>query len=251
MRAEVHYSPVLLDELHLKDKNIVVIDVLRSSTTIATALMNGAKEIIPVNSVDKAVKISGSLYNGITLRGGEQNGKMIEGFNLGNSPSEYTEAVVKGKSIVYISTNGSVAIVKGRYAKNLFVATFVNISSVVQKLEELKSDFLIVCAAKENWFSLEDAVCAGKIVNKLAERLKDNLEIDDGGAAAVAMDNIYGNDVLGMLRTSEHGKYLIEIGFEKDLKYCAQLDTVPVVPVFSGSALKLPKESKSAARTQK
>jgi 2-phosphosulfolactate phosphatase len=110
IQITVHFTPTDLDEMQLKDKNIVIIDVLRASTTIAAALQNGAKEIIPVNSVENAVKISGSLFGDVTLRAGERNSKMIEGFNLGNSPSEFTEDVVKGKSIILMTTNGSVAI---------------------------------------------------------------------------------------------------------------------------------------------
>jgi len=90
LRVDVHVSPLQIDEMALKDKNVVVIDVLRASTTITTALHNGAKDIIPVNSVESLVKISSSQFGDVTLRAGERNGKMIEGFNLGNSPLEYT-----------------------------------------------------------------------------------------------------------------------------------------------------------------
>ena len=112
IHIEVHFTPNHLDEMQLKDKNIVIIDVLRASTTIITALHHGAKEIIPVSTVENAVKISGSLFGDVTLRAGERNAKMIEGFNLGNSPLEYTEEVVKGKSIILMTTNGSVAMSK-------------------------------------------------------------------------------------------------------------------------------------------
>jgi 2-phosphosulfolactate phosphatase len=96
-----------------------VLDVLRASSTITVALNNGAREIIPVASIESAVKISGSLFGEVTLRGGERNGKTIEGFNLGNSPLEYSEAAVKGKSIIYCTTNGSVAMARSRYARAL------------------------------------------------------------------------------------------------------------------------------------
>ena len=107
--VEVRFAPAQLDELQLKDKNVVVIDVLRSATTIPMALQNGAKEIIPVADIESAVKISGSLFGEVVLRGGERNGRMIEGFNLGNSPSEYTEQAVKGKSIIFMTSNGTAA----------------------------------------------------------------------------------------------------------------------------------------------
>ena len=95
MRIDVHFTPYQTDELVLREKTVVVIDVLRASTTIVTALINGAKEIIPVATVESAVKISGNLFGDVILLGGERNGKMIEGFNLGNSPTEYSAEKVK------------------------------------------------------------------------------------------------------------------------------------------------------------
>lgn len=112
LKVTVHLSPAAVDEMEMKDKNVVVVDVLRASTTIAAALQNGAKEIIPVSSVENAVKISGSLFGDVTLRAGERNAKMIEGFNLGNSPRECTREIVQGKSIIFMTTNGSVAILR-------------------------------------------------------------------------------------------------------------------------------------------
>src|SRR5258708_1232115 len=131
IKVDLYFTPTQLDDMSLKDRNVVVIDVLRASTTVITALSNGPKKIIPVNSVDSVVKISSSMYGDGTLRAGERNGKMIEGFNLGNSPPEYTVEIVKGKTIILLTTNGSATMVKGRYAKNVLIAGFVNLSTVV------------------------------------------------------------------------------------------------------------------------
>src|ERR1041385_1474995 len=167
LAIEVHFTPSDFDEMQLKDRNIVVIDVLRASTTITTALAHGAKEIIPVSSIENAVKISGNLFGDVTLRAGERNAKMIEGFNLGNSPLAYTEPIVRGKSIIFGTTNGSAAIVKGKHARHLVVAGFVNMAAVTAHLAQLGEDVTIICAGKENRFCIEDAVCAGRIVNEL------------------------------------------------------------------------------------
>jgi len=242
LTIEVYFTPAQLDEIQLKDKNVVVIDVLRASTTIATALHNGAREIIPVSTIESAVKISGSLFGEVTLRAGERNGKMIEGFNLGNSPLEFTEELVRGKSIIFVTTNGSAAIVKGRHAKNLVVASFVNLSPIVEFLAGLRENITVVCAGKGNNFCLEDSVCAGRIINRLAKHLGDELHVDDAGQAAVALDAAFGKSVIKMLKGSEHGRYLTEIGFGTDLKSCANLDSVPVLPVLYGNTLRLAKE---------
>ncbi len=245
--VKVYLTPTHLDEMQLKDKNIVVIDVLRASTTIATALGNGAKEIIPVQNVESVVKISGNLSGGMTLRAGERNGKTIEGFNLGNSPAEFTKEAVEGKSIIFLTTNGSAAMVKGRHAKNLIIASFVNLSSVIAFLKELREDFIIMCAGQDNDFSLEDAVCAGKIINALDDVTETIIIPDDAAAAAMALDKSFGKNVLKMLKSSDHGKYLTDIGFADDLKLCAGTDSIPLLPVLSGNVIRVHKDTPKAS----
>jgi 2-phosphosulfolactate phosphatase len=253
MKIDVCFDPFELDELELRGKNIVVIDVLRSSTTIAIALNNGAREIIPVESIENAVKISGSLFGDVTLRGGERNGKMIQGFNLGNSPLEYTEATVKGKSIIFCTTNGSVAMYKSRFAQNLAIGSFVNISTVIDFIKEVHSDFLIVCAGKASTvsnFSLEDTVCAGMIVNRLSAFKDVKLELTDSSLASQALYKTYGKSLLKLMKNTEHGKYLLEIGFLEDIKVAAAVDSYPVLPVLSGNVIKLRREEIKPAESE-
>lgn len=245
MKIDLSFSAMQFDDLQLRDKNIVVVDVLRSSTTIAVALQNGAREIIPVASIESAVKISGSLFGEVTLRGGERNGRMIEGFNLGNSPREYTEPTVRGKSIIFCTTNGSVAMAKSRHARNMLVGAFVNLSAVVEFMKAAKEDFLFICAGRSSSagsFSLEDTVCAGMIVDRLMNSHVDAVELSDSARAARALFKAHGKSILKMLKSSEHGRYLEEIGFGEDLKVCAGIDTVPVLPMLTGTAVKLRKD---------
>ena len=242
IKLEVHFTPAEIDEMALKDKNVVVIDVLRASTTITTALHNGAKEIIPVNTIDGVIKISSSLFGDVTLRAGERNGRMIEGFNLGNSPLDYKPDLVQGKSIILLTTNGSPTIVKGRHAKNLVVASFVNLGPVVNFLQALHEDFVIICAGKENSFCIEDAVCAGRIINELNERIDDEVISDDAAAAASMLDKSVGRSILKVLRSSEHGRYLAGIGFAEDIKVCAAVDSMPILPSLAGNVIRAVKE---------
>jgi len=245
MKIDVRFDPFELDELELRGKNIIVIDVLRSSTTIAIALSNGAREIIPVESIENAVKISGSLFGDVTLRGGERNGKMIQGFNLGNSPLEYTESTVKGKSIIFCTTNGSVAMYKSRFAQNLAVGSFVNMSRVIEFIREVGSDFLLICSGRANSFSnfsLEDAVCAGMIVNTLSGDKGAGLELTDAASAVRALYKTYGRSLLKMMKNTDHGRYLTEIGFLEDIKIAAAVDTYPVLPVLGGNVIKLKRD---------
>jgi 2-phosphosulfolactate phosphatase len=248
MKIDLSFSALQFDELQLRDKNIIVIDVLRASTTITVALNNGAREIVPVASIESAVKISGSLFGEVTLRGGERNGKIIEGFNLGNSPLEYNETAVKGKSIIYCTTNGSVAMTKSRYARTLVIGSFVNVTKIVDFIREENKDFLLICAGRLNNignFGLEDAVCAGMMIEALMKNDAVDLELSDSAKAARAIHKSFGRSILKMLKNTEHGKYLMEIGFAEDLKICAAVDSVPVLPIMSGTVIKLRKEERT------
>jgi len=152
MKLNVLFSPVNADELYFADKTTVVIDVLRASSSIITALSNGANEIIPVATIEFAVKVSGGMFGGKTLLGGERNTKMIDGFALGNSPLEYSQKFVENKFIVFFSTNGSKAIVKAKFSKNLFISSFNNLSAIKKHLIELNENVELLCAGNNNLF---------------------------------------------------------------------------------------------------
>ncbi|HEY4612641.1 MAG TPA: 2-phosphosulfolactate phosphatase [Bacteroidota bacterium] len=253
MKIDLTFSVTNIDELQLREKNVVVIDVLRSSTTVATALYNGAREIIPVPSIESAVKISGSLFGDVTLRGGERGGKMIQGFNLGNSPLEYNEATVRGKSIIYCTTNGSLAMAKSRYARSMVVAAFVNLSMVTEFLAQLNDDVVILCAGNStvaNGFSLEDVVCGGMIVRKLSEAKNVSLDLSDSALAAQSLYKSFGRSVVKMLKNSTHGKYLAGIGYDNDIAFSAKVDSVPVLPALNGNVIKIRKEEQRVAEPE-
>lgn len=237
MKLNVFLSPVIVDELYFTGKTTVVIDVLRATSTIATAIVNGAKEVVPVASIEFAVKVSGGMFGGQTLLGGERNTKKIEGFALGNSPFEYSKDIVEGKSIVLFTTNGSKSIVKAKYSENLYTCSFLNITSVVKHLITLSTDVEIVCAGRNNYFSIEDAVCAGMLVSKI-KKVKADAFLNDSGTAVLNLYEKYGDNLIKMMRESDHGKILIENGFEADLEYCSQIDTLDVIPFYTNNVLK-------------
>ncbi|MBN1637854.1 MAG: 2-phosphosulfolactate phosphatase [Ignavibacteriales bacterium] len=237
MKINVIFAPLDVEELFFTKKTTVVIDVLRATTTIATAIQNGVREVIPVNTVAFAMKVSGDAFGGQTILGGERNTKMIEGFNLGNSPLEYTPEVVSGKSVILFTTNGSKAIVQAKYSENLVTCCFNNLSVIAQHLIKLDEDILILCAGRNSMFSMEDCVCAGALIEKITES-KEEVSLSDGATASSLLYKSLGKNILKMLKETEHGKLLIENGFEKDLEYCAQIDSVNVVPSFSDNVLK-------------
>jgi len=237
MKINVLYSNLHLDELYFTGKTCVVIDVLRASTVIVTALSNGAKEVIPVNTVDFAVKVSGDAFRSQTILGGERNTKKVEGFALGNSPLEYTTDVIGGKSIILYTTNGSRSIVKAKFAENLFIACFNNLDAIVDNLAVLNKDAEIICAGTNGGFNLEDAVCAGNIIAQLSLHKKE-IQFTDSAIASSLLYKTYSKSILKMLKNTDHGKLLIENGFVDDLKECAKLDSTDVIPHYISGVLK-------------
>ena len=249
MKINVLFSPVAADELYFTGKTTVVIDVLRATTTITTALQNGAKEIVPVATVEFAVKVSGGMFGGQTLLGGERNTKKIEGFALGNSPLEYTGEIVSGKSIILYTTNGTKAIAKAKFSETLVTCSFNNISAIAYYLINLDKDIEVVCAGKSNNYSMEDTVCAGRLLSEML-KIKEDISLSDSARAGIALNKTFGKSILKMLKETEHGKILMENGFEDDLKYCSKINSSDAIPYFSGNVLKLYTDNKNSSQSE-
>ncbi len=237
MKINVLFSSQHLEELYFTGKTAIVIDVLRATTVVSTALTNGAKEIIPVSTVDFAMKVSGDAFRSQTLLCGERNTKKVEGFALGNSPSEYKSEVVAGKSLILYTTNGSKSFVKAKFCENLFAACFNNLPAIVKHLVSLKKDVEIICAGTNGGFNLEDSICAGNIVSEI-QLLKKNVVLSDSAQASVTLYKNSGDSIEKMLRSTEHGKLLIENGFEQDIEECAKIGTTEVIPYFAAGVIK-------------
>jgi len=237
MRVNVVFSPLMVDELFFTHKTVVVIDVLRATTTIVTALMNGAREVLPVGSMDMGSKAYSSFTGGKSLRGGEKNMKRIDGFNLGNSPLEYTHEIVNDKSIILFTTNGTKSIVKTKFAANVYIGSFLNISAVVNQLVSLDTDIEILCSGNHGSFSLEDALCAGKMVSMLVEKVEE-VEITDAATAAVLFAKNLGKNIKKTIMQCDHGKLLAENGFEDDVLHCAKVDMCSDVPFYKSNVIK-------------
>jgi len=252
MKIDVFFSPTGLDDLSMRGRNVVIIDVLRASTTICTALRNGAREVIPTPDIESATKISANLSSDSRLLGGERQGKKIDGFDLGNSPLEYTLEKVGGKTIVFTTTNGAGAIYKCRYASMALVGTFVNVSAIVRTMVDIGGTWTILCSGREGAFSVEDATCAGMMISEVQSEVlrripredkpSAKVETGDAGLTAAVLYKKFRRSILEMIKKSEHGKYLISIGFSEDLKFCAQIDGVPVIPIVDGTGIKLKSE---------
>lgn len=248
---------LISDDLILKDKNVIVIDVLRATSTMLVALANGAKEIVPVENAVIAARAAKGRAGSLLC--GERNGKIIEGFNLGNSPFEYSPENIKDKILVFSTTNGTVAVMKTKHSKNTVLASFLNIDVVVDFISELNEDFVIVCSGKSNNFCLEDTVAAGMILILLFHlHGKSNYNIDDSGYAAVKLTRHllakagenHSERIHDILKKTEQGKFLSSLGFQEDLKLCSEIDSYPYLPVFKNGIIKL-KNSFDSEASQK
>ena len=232
MKLDCYIVPSEITEAALRGKIVVIVDVLRSCTTVAYALVNGAEKIIPATTVEAATKLMSSLDRGSTLLCGEREGRKINGFDLGNSPLEYTRAIVGGKTLVFASTNGTKLMAKGQKAQEQLLCSFVNIGKVVEALRPEGPEPVVVCSGTNGQFSLEDAVCSGMVASKLGEVFPGAWELNDGARAAITLFEKFGGDIYGMLHDSSHGRYLLSLGFGLDIEVCARTDSVPVLPVL-------------------
>ncbi len=218
-------------EVQAKGTHVVMIDVLRASSTIVHACANGIERIIPACEVEDATKLAQTLEKKHTLLGGEREGHMIEGFDLGNSPLEYTSEVVKGKTLIFSTTNGTVAVGQSAAAKGIIVGCFLNLSAVSTHLLSLRpKKIAFLCAGSQGQLALEDFVCGGLMVRKLSQGYRGKLTLNDGAVAARILADTM-TDIGEVVRGSTHGRRLAELGFENDLEFCSRIDEYGTVPV--------------------
>jgi 2-phosphosulfolactate phosphatase len=234
VRVDVIFGQQQFTPAETAGRVVAVIDVLRASTTIAVALFNGARNIIPFDSHEEAVTRSKSLERSSVRLAGERKMLAIPGFDLGNSPLEFTREAVEGKTILLSTTNGTGALVGLQGARDVVVASYVNFSAVLAMIRAAGrggTDISIICAGRERQFSLEDATCAGRYVRHIAKRLT-GADLNDAARACAMLDRRYGDSLDRLFAEASHGRALTEAGFAEDLVICAAVDAYPVVPIY-------------------
>ncbi|SMC00046.1 2-phosphosulfolactate phosphatase [Thermanaeromonas toyohensis ToBE] len=221
----------------LNGKVVLVVDTLRATTTIAAALDAGCLEIIPVITPEEAIEMRERLGDERVLLGGERGAVKIPGFDLGNSPLEYTPEIVQGKRIIMTTTNGTRAIRKATPARLVLLAALINAPAVAEAVVGMGGgDITILCAGTRDRFSLEDFLTAGLLVSELEK--KGNYILRDGALAAREFYRTVRTDILKVLKQSLHGAQLLELGFGPDLEYSSQVGILKVVPVYNGGLVK-------------
>ncbi|HZG00178.1 MAG TPA: 2-phosphosulfolactate phosphatase [Chitinophagales bacterium] len=228
---DVILTPNLLSLYPLEGKVVVVIDVLRATTTMTVALDQGAKSVIPVESIEECLSFANRPDH---LLAGERGGQKVPGFQYGNSPFEFMDGVVKGKTLVLTTTNGTRAIEMSKGAYKVIIGGFLNFSALSRWLLNENRDTLLLCSGWRDKFNLEDTVFAGAVVH----HLKEHFFVDSD--AAFAAEKLYLNsrrNMMHFMKQSSHYRRLARFGVINDIKYCLRPDLTDVVPVLKGNAL--------------
>lgn len=234
MRLDVVFGVTALTPAELNGRVVAVIDVLRASSSIAAALSNGARAVVPLESPDEAVTRAKAFERSDVRLAGERRMLPIPGFDLGNSPREFTREAVNGKTVLMTTTNGTAAITTLAGARDVVIASYVNYTAVHTMLRAALrggADVTLVCAGRERQFALEDAGCAGRYVRTTARQLSE-IELNDAAQACALIDGRYQDELLTLFEASEHGRALQQAGFGEDLKACAAIDSFPVIPLY-------------------
>jgi 2-phosphosulfolactate phosphatase len=234
VRIDVVFGGAALTAGEAAGRVVGVIDVLRASTTIAVALANGARAVIPIDTPDEVVMRAKALERTDVLLAGERKMLPVPGFDLGNSPVDFRREVVEGKTVLLTTTNGTPAITNTAGARDVVIASYVNYTAVLTMLRTALrggTDITLVCAGRDRQFALEDAGCAGRFVANVARRLV-GVTMNDAAQTCALVDRRYGDQIVRLFEASEHGRALRDAGFEEDLIACADVDSYPVIPLY-------------------
>jgi 2-phosphosulfolactate phosphatase len=230
--VEVCFSPNVYPLFHKENATVVVIDVLRATSAITTAFYNGVAKMIPVATIEEALKYKAQ---GLTVAA-ERDGEIVEGFDLGNSPFGYMSGKVKGKTIAITTTNGTQAIEAAKGARKVIVGSFLNLDAVIEHLKTENKDVLLLCAGWKNKFNLEDTLFAGAVADALLSRY-DYTTACDSAIAAGQLYHLAKHDLYEFLSLSSHRNRLQKLNLERDIKYCLTPNQCPVIPIMENGAL--------------
>lgn len=228
-------SPALLNLYDVRDCIVVVIDILRATSTIATALYNGAKEVIPVDSVEKCIRLGREMA---CITAGERDGQIAEGLQYGNSSFEYPREFVEGKILVLTTTNGTkllhMALARG--ATEIITGSFLNFDAVCEHLVQKKRNVILACSGWKDRVNIEDTLFAGAVVNKIKEHFAINC---DASAMAERLYEQAEGDLFGFMKANNASHYhrLMNFGLERDIKHCLTLNVANILPYYQNERL--------------
>jgi 2-phosphosulfolactate phosphatase len=233
VRIDVLFSPGEVGERELSGRVAAVVDVLRATTTIVEAIANGARRVLPTADTDDAIRLAQAFGREDVLLCGERGARKIEGFDLGNSPLEFTSEAVSDKLVVMTTTNGTRALIAGEPADRCIVASFLNITAAAKDLSESGKPIVILCAGREGRFALDDALFAGSLIRALRVGATGSVRMNDAALAAAALERRYREHLAAVMRRTAAARQIVEAGHEEDIGYSLTRDRHDVVPVMS------------------
>ena len=230
-KIEVCFTPALLPIYNISNSIVVVIDVFRATSSICYGIDNGAEAIIPVATVEECKSYESKGY----LLAAERDGKVVDGFDFGNSPFAYAGEKVNGKTIVLTTTNGTHAINESKKAAyQVIVGSFLNLTAVCDYLKTQDKDVFLLCAGWKNKFNLEDTLFAGAVVYQLKD---ENYFLDDASVAADDLYQLAKDDLSAYTSKTSHSERLKKLGIEEDIKFCLNVDITSTIPVLKDGRL--------------
>lgn len=220
--------------------DVVVTDILRATSTIIAALANGAERVIPVPEIPAGIELKQRLGPS-TLLGGERKGVIIPGYDHGNSPREFTPEAIAGKTLVLCTTNGTVAMESARSAARILIGAFINLSAVADQLRS-STRVTVICSGTDRMVTSEDILFAGALAATLGHA-PDSPALDDAARiarvwwqAAASQIQSGATTLENQFRLSHGGRNLVKLGYDEDIRFCATIDRVPVVPLLDQGA---------------
>lgn len=229
---DVCLSPELMHLFDVRDKTVVIIDILRATSCMTTAFAHGISSITPFAKLADCIAMKEKGY----ITAGERDGKKVDGFDLGNSPFEYMDEKLKGKKIAFTTTNGTQAIAKAIEAREIVIGSFLNLSAVTKHLLVGNNNVLLVCAGWKGKVNLEDTLFAGAVV----DAVKGHIEPDcDAPLAAQHLYSIAKNDMVEFLANASHVKRLAKLTIHKDIEFCLTPDQYNIVPRLNVGVLEI------------
>ncbi|NME82304.1 2-phosphosulfolactate phosphatase family protein [Clostridium sp. SM-530-WT-3G] len=237
MKIDIIISADDINESKLENKIAIVIDMFRATSVITTALSNGCKEVIPFLTIEESKEYADTLNRDEYILGGERKAVKIEGFDLSNSPLEYTKEVVKDKSVLMTTTNGTRTLAKCGAAKRIFIAAMINGKAVAEKLAEINEDVVIVNAGTNGNFSMDDYICSGYIINEIL-KIRKNVELTD---IAKTANMIYesNTDIISYVKEATHYSVMRSLGLDDDINYCIKKDIIDIVPEYKDGRIRI------------
>jgi 2-phosphosulfolactate phosphatase len=240
MRLDVFMTPAEALPAEVAGRTVVVIDVLRASSSIVEAMASGARTIFPVGSIEEAIRLANTLGRDQVLLCGERRCLPIEGFDLGNSPREFTPERVGGKTLVMTTTNGTSSMAAAGGAARVLVGSLLNLTAVVDDLVRTGAEPVFLCSGREGRFGLEDVVIAGRMMVALQDALPSaEWTMNDAARAALALGRAWSDDFLALFADTAAGRQIAAAGLEEDLAFCAQTDLRAVLPLFHDRSITL------------